>query len=133
MNLVKSFFRKGYWIAAVIFSIILWVLISGYYDVDKYREGLITPARIHKSTYASDTRYIDYVYVVKGRKYTERTSVWLEGPREEGEYFYILYLPESPEDHITLFDHKFKSEERLGVDIDFELTDREIYKGVTGW
>jgi hypothetical protein len=132
-NSIKPFFERGYWIAAMTIILVVVLLISSYKSIPKYRSGKITLGTIYDSWIASDSRYIKYAYVVENQKYKVRSTIWMKGLKTKGQYFYILYLPSEPNEHIILYCKPLIHKKELGKNYEMEISDREIFKGITGF
>ena len=128
-----SFFVKGYWIFALAFIGVLCVLIWSYQSIPVYRAGEVTQGRIKDTWIASDSRYIEYIYIIDNKEYRNEISTWMDGLNQKDQHFYVLYLTGKPEDHIILYGKDLIHDKALGEIHRIYVSDREIFRGLTGF
>lgn len=122
-----------YWFIFLFFCGIVGVLIKSYFDIEKYQNAQVTVAQIEDTYISSDSRYIEYVYIAENRQYREKRSVWMKGLNKNRQKFLVAYVKDDPSDHIILYNKEVPDHSRLGLSVNIELSDREIFKGITGW
>lgn len=115
----------------VILLIIILILVLSYQRREKWHKLLTSADRKFTvchvyETHASEDRYFKYIYKVKNEYYSNSAityEVQHEGDSLDLQTFLVVYYELDPTIHYVIWEHKFKQNQPLGLNLDSQLND----------